>query len=347
MEKWFKLLVGSVLVNSMLSAQTLKVVTINVWSGLDYVGNLKMGEYETPEVREARYQVLIAGLKELNPDVLALNEANKLPVYAHRIATDLGMDEIHHVGVGGVRAGPIGLPFNLREGDVLLAKPEFQLTFEGRLQLSGGPVGNFFTFHTTDATQVLAGSILVNGVKVYLFATHWHASPFLSPENLMLWRSDSVNGVVTPERYQANIREAEAGQIWREAESRKMLDFVLEISGDLPIITMGDFNAMRGMPEIERYIQAGFKDVFSEMNSTEGFTWDDVLNTNIITYQLPPNLSTERRRRQRIDFILANSAWEILDSKVVLDRPIDGIMPSDHFGVSAKLRLGSGGPPRN
>ena len=339
MKKWFASLVGSLLISSMLPAQALNVVTINVWSGLDYIGNLKMGEYESPEVREQRYQILITELKKLDPDVLALNEANKLPAYAHRIAHDLGMDEIHHVGVAGVRAGPIGLPVNLREGDVILAKPQFQLAFEGRLQLSGGPVGNFFTFHTTDATQVIAGSIMVNGVKVFLFATHWHASPFLNPENLMLWRSDSVQGVVTPRRFEANIREAEAGQIWRDNESRKMLAFVLNISGNSPIILMGDFNAMRGSPEIERFVQAGFKDVFGELNTTEGFTWDDVLNTNIHTYQVPSNLSPERYRRHRIDFIFANRHWKVLGSEVVLNQPVDGLMPSDHFGVSGKIQL--------
>lgn len=39
----------------LLVAESLKVVTINVWSGLDYLGNAKMGEYENREKREIRY----------------------------------------------------------------------------------------------------------------------------------------------------------------------------------------------------------------------------------------------------------------------------------------------------
>lgn len=106
---------------------TLKMVTINVWSGLDYKGTLKMGEYETPEVREARYQALLAELKKLSPDVVGLNEANFLPDYAKRLAADLGFDYLHHVGVSGVRIGRVGLPWNLREGDAILARKELRL----------------------------------------------------------------------------------------------------------------------------------------------------------------------------------------------------------------------------
>jgi hypothetical protein len=38
---------------------SLKLLDINVWSGLDYKGYLNMGEYETPEVREKRFQALV------------------------------------------------------------------------------------------------------------------------------------------------------------------------------------------------------------------------------------------------------------------------------------------------
>ncbi len=320
-------------------AQPLKVVTINVWSGLNYIGYLKMGEYETAARRAARYQVLVSELKALQPDVVALNEANKLPRYANRIARDLGMAEIYHVGVGGVRAGPVGLPVNLREGDVLLAKPRLDLKSEGRLQLSGGPVGNFFTFHTTDATQVIAGSIRVGGKKVYVFVTHWHASPFMTPENLTLWRADSATGKMTPERYAANIREAKAGQAWRAGESRKMLDFIDRTAGQAPVLLLGDFNSRRGMPEIERYIRAGFVDVYQSVNTDSGYTWDDVVNTNISDFQLPEDLPLSKRRRHRIDFIFVRGAWEIIDSRVVLNRSRDGILPSDHFGVEGNLLL--------
>ena len=143
-------------------AETLRVITINVWAGLDYKGSLKMGEFQDRETRHRRTRILVEQLTELNPDVIAVNEANKLPRYARLLAGELDYDQIHHVGLGGVRAGPLGLPLNLREGDVILARKSLQLERGGRRQLSGGPVGNFFTFHFADATQVIAIRITVN-----------------------------------------------------------------------------------------------------------------------------------------------------------------------------------------
>ncbi len=110
----------------------LTVLTINVWSGLDYRGSFRMGEYERKEVRERRTQALIGELQRLSPDVVALNEANKLPGYGRRLAKALGYDRVWHVGLGGLRAGPVGIPSNLREGDALLARPGLALRPAGR-----------------------------------------------------------------------------------------------------------------------------------------------------------------------------------------------------------------------
>ena len=90
---------------SMLSAGELTIVTINVWSGLTYEGIFKMGEYESREIREKRYSILVNQLQSLNPDIIALQEANKLPHYAGRLARDLGMDRIYSVGLGGMKMG--------------------------------------------------------------------------------------------------------------------------------------------------------------------------------------------------------------------------------------------------
>jgi hypothetical protein len=75
---------------------------------------------------------------------------------------DIGCDVFHHVGVGGVRLGPVGLPWNPREGDAILVKRVLKPAFVGRRQLSGGYVGKWLTFHFADATQVIAIRITVN-----------------------------------------------------------------------------------------------------------------------------------------------------------------------------------------
>ncbi|MCK4446551.1 MAG: hypothetical protein KAW56_05675, partial [Candidatus Marinimicrobia bacterium] len=40
-------------------SNSLRILDINIWSGLDYKGYIKMGEYETDIVREKRYQALL------------------------------------------------------------------------------------------------------------------------------------------------------------------------------------------------------------------------------------------------------------------------------------------------
>jgi hypothetical protein len=119
---------------------TLRILDINVWSGLNYQGNLTMGEYESQAVREKRYRALVTQIKQLDPDVVGIHEANKLPGYARRLAAETGYKAFYHLGLGGVRLGPIGLPWNLREGDAILVKPAWQPEFVGRRQLSGGYV---------------------------------------------------------------------------------------------------------------------------------------------------------------------------------------------------------------
>ena len=49
----------------------LKVLDINVWSGLDYTGTLTMGAYESAAVRERRYQALVRQIKALQADIQA------------------------------------------------------------------------------------------------------------------------------------------------------------------------------------------------------------------------------------------------------------------------------------
>ena len=92
----------------------LKVLDINVWSGLDYIGTLTMGEYESAAVREKRFQALVQQIKALDPDIIGVHEANKVPAYARRLAAETGCVAFQHVGVGGVRLGMLGLPWNLR-----------------------------------------------------------------------------------------------------------------------------------------------------------------------------------------------------------------------------------------
>ncbi len=321
--------------------ESLTVLTINVWSGLDYRGSFKMGEYEEKEVRRQRTQALLDGLRELSPDVLALNEANKLPRYGRRLAQALGYDRVWHVGLGGLRAGPVGIPCNLREGDLLLAHPRLGLRRAGREQLSGGPVGNFFTAHLKDATQVVAARIRVAGTEICLFCTHWHASPFPTDAYLAELEARLRSGELDEEAWRKKVAEAKSGVQWRLEEARRMLAFIQRVAGGGPAILLGDFNALADSEEIGLLRQAGFLDAFELAGSGEGVTWDEDGNPNIqLQRRTYPDEVPEDPRNKRIDYVFVRgSGLSVTRARVVLDRPLDGQYPSDHYGVLAEIEV--------
>ena len=65
----------------MIKDEDFEVATINVWSGLDYVGSVRMGEYEPGVRREKRYRILVGQPRNLAPEVVALNETDEQPSF--------------------------------------------------------------------------------------------------------------------------------------------------------------------------------------------------------------------------------------------------------------------------
>ncbi|MFQ5641480.1 MAG: hypothetical protein ACE5IR_26180, partial [bacterium] len=336
-----------------------RILTINVWSGLDYSGYLKMGEYETAAVREQRYQALVTQIKQLDPDLIGIQEANKLPDYAERLAKDTGYEVFFHMGVGGLRLGPVGLPWNLREGDALLAKKILQPQFAGRKKLSGGYVGNWAAFHFSDATQVIAVKIAVRNRPLYIFVTHWHASLLGSPGVLKKARELSDTGEASQRDVESVLEKIAEGVKWRLSESKKTVAFIQETADEHPFILMGDFNAESGSEEITQLLQFGMVDLFHTMNpNVPGFTWDPGTNLNHHQYYLKEEISGKdsdllsRLKKlhtatpKRIDYIFLGPAdllasWKvsIKSSSVVMDEVINGAHASDHYGVFAEIEF--------
>ncbi|MBN2553724.1 MAG: endonuclease/exonuclease/phosphatase family protein [Spirochaetales bacterium] len=323
------------------AAEHLRVLTINVWSGLDYKGSLKMGEYEEEQRRNLRTRILLEQLRALDPDVIAVNEANKLPAYPRMLGRELGYDQVSHVGLGGLRIGALGLPVNLREGDALLARRGLGLERSGRRQLSGGPVGQFFTFHFADATQVIGARVTVAGRVLYLFNTHWHASPAPTREYLARLAERSDAGFMDESRHRELEAEAVDGQRWRLGEARKTIAFIDRIAGAQPVILMGDFNAESDAEEIAVLMKAGFRDAYAEAGALPGYTWDGTRNGNIqLQQRVHPEDFWLEPKRQRIDYIFFRGAGlQVANCEVVLDQPVGGLYASDHFGVLADFEI--------
>jgi endonuclease/exonuclease/phosphatase family metal-dependent hydrolase len=330
-------------------------MTLNVWSGLDYKGTLMMGEYESPEIRERRYQAFLAEIRRLSPDVIGINEANFLPDYVERLARDLDFDIIHHVGVSGARIGRAGVPWNLREGDAILARRGLCLEFAGRKHLGGGGfVYNWASFHTDDATQVLVGSISAGWQQIFVAVTHLHASPEDSPAMLGKVKSLAAKlGRDEQETAQA-LAQLKADNDWRAGEVKSLLSYLsATVPKGAPIILLGDFNAVITSPEIRPLVEAGWTDAYGAVARDDGFTWDPARNMNIRKYYpgepddkhagLYEYLCRHKEtQRSRIDFIFLNNAFSasrVMESAVCADRVTGGVHPSDHFGVVSKISL--------
>lgn len=338
-----------------LKTNTLKCMTINVWSGLDYIGTFKMGEYESPEIREKRYQALLKEIAKYNPDIIAINEANFLPYYVEKLAKDINYDYIYHVGVAGLKIGRYGIPVNLKEGDAILARKGLHLQEVGHKQLSGGGIiTNYFSFHTEDATQVLIGRVIVNAKPVYVAVTHWHASPMDTPHTRMLLKELQQKFGYTDAEYQDAIKKLEADNTWRKNESKLMAEYCKAIVPEhAPLIVMGDFNATVDMPEMQYFLQQGFQDTFVQHKIADAYTWNPLKNLNIQKYytidtnKIFESLYTHVSKihelePKRIDYVIVNTSIspdKIINSKVCCDTIYDGIHVSDHFGVYAEIRI--------
>jgi endonuclease/exonuclease/phosphatase family metal-dependent hydrolase len=333
------------------SAEELKVVTLNIWSGLDYEGVFKFGEYESDDVREVRYEKQLEMLKSLDPDILATNENTKLPRNAKYIAKSLGMDYVYHVAMGGIRVGNFGIPVNYREGDVIFARPGMNLTDGGRAKLSGGGIiGDCVTIHTTESRQVICGIVEIRGRDVYIFNAHIHASVANQPWVYEKLEEMYESGEMTEEEYLFEVEDLKARAENRAEEVRGILRFIEEtVPAGAPIILLGDFNAEVAAPEIQQIIDAGFIDTYGLMNPDDpGYTWDPEKNQNIIDYYTPvrDTMSVGDQidyfAQYRIDLIFVGGGLteeNVVESRLVLDELVDGQHPSDHFGVMTILDI--------
>jgi len=340
-----------------LSLENLKIMSLNVWSGLDYIGTFKMGEYEPVDVREKRYKALLEEIAAVSPDVIGINEANFLPDYVERLAKDINYDYIYHVGISGVRISRVGLPWNLREGDALLVRKGLFLEEVGRKQLSGGFVYNQASFHLEDATQVLVGKINTNGKNIYIAVTHLHSSPPDIKEYREKMNEYKERYDYSDKEYKIGLAEVLVNTKWRIDEAKLLLSYLKSVvPSGAPLILMGDFNSEIGWPAMDVIMDGGFKDTFQQRENKQQYTWDNKLNDNIKKYY-PYDLNKKydslyghmdkylTLSRLRIDFILINQnifIESVTQSGVCGNKKYFDVHPSDHFGVYSQINLNKG-----
>jgi len=343
----------------------LKVLTINVWSGLDYNGTFKMGEYESRQVRESRFRSLVAQIEQLSPDIIFVQEANPVGKYAAKLASSLSMDEIHQVVNAGFKVGSLGIPSNMSEGIAILVKPELSLQKTGTWKLSGpkGVHSDLLSVHFSEVVLALACRIETEGQEIVLVNVHLVAAPRIPVDMTTLLDDLSSRGELTKAGQKEGIDQWHRREEGRMEEVKKLTMKLKSACSGVPCIVAGDFNAEPGSAEIDLFVeQSGFIDVLGSGEVTEGgsilFTWDVDRNANTSvsasTRDARGNVrkgfdyiaAVAGERNRRLDYIFLGESFsrtDVLQSKIVLDERVEGVQSSDHFGVFAEIDMADTG----
>jgi endonuclease/exonuclease/phosphatase family metal-dependent hydrolase len=119
------------------------------------------------------------------------------------------------------------------------------------------------------------------------------------------------------------------------------VEFIRKVAGEQAVILMGDFNAGSDSEEIAVLRAAGFQDAWAAVRQEPGYTWDGTVNGNIrLQKEAYPEDFWLEPKRNRIDYIFfRGNGLKVLRAEVVLNRPGQGVYPSDHFGVLAEIEV--------
>jgi endonuclease/exonuclease/phosphatase family metal-dependent hydrolase len=338
----------------------LKLVTINVWFGMDGRGVFKIGDYEDRKRKESRVSILLSGLRQMKPDVIAVQEANKLPAYAKKMATFLDYDFVWKVQNSGVKFMGFGIPVNFTAGNAILAKKDHHLKFLAAQRLSGrGIQRNYLSVHFKELRNAMAASVEIDSAPIVIFNTQTHFS--LIPDEkwekalMEVFQKDQI----ARQEYEEIKTQMRDRHNRTEQDIIKLLCFIKRVirKYDYPYVLMGDFNTTTKSSALQTLItELKLLDPFRIKNpDLEGYTWDPKRNTNTAydgsyfwadgkTPRGPLSRLTaefDATTPRRIDFIFLSkhfAADHIHQANLIFTEPVDDIFVSDHFGVRVDLK---------
>ena len=335
----------------------LKVLTYNLWHGLNPTGVWRFSEYETPAEREKRLQGFYRYARALDPDVMFLEEVNPAPGLTERIARDLCYDYSFEIDNAGVKIGAVGLPLNLRSGLAILAKPDLGYRALGGRKLSGpfGWTGRGSSLQFAEFRKAIAGSIAVNGRRILLLGLHLHHGPEADEEIRAALRRLVDEKRLTENRAAEIIATFNLASARRRGELQNALDLAHRLDPtDGPLILAGDFNASPDAPEMKWLKdELGFRSTTAD-DDPGGLlmTWDYQRNPNTHFFAdfVPVNRFEPAvmrvlqdvivKQTKRLDYLLYrrfDGLFAVRESGLFAAQPVDGRFCSDHFGIQASF----------
>lgn len=346
--------------NRQIGTQDITLVNMNVWFGLDCRGIVKFGEYEPGDIRSARFQNLTRELKDLQPDVIGIQEANPLPDYVQKLANTLGYDAIWKVTNSGIKLMGFGIPINFTAGNAILAQKRHRIKYLGGRRLSGiGLQTRYLSLHFRELRDVIAVRVNIRDQALIVFNTQIHYS--------VIWNKTWQKGIaamiedydIPPKAKENLLASIHKSNRRRRQEISRLMDFVKYTTQkyDDPYIIMGDFNATVESSEMAEFIaELDLLDTYAVKHPDQfGFTWDPDKNFNTrydassfwangVTPRDPLNkikAQFDRNMARRIDFVFLSYQFDpnmIKHVSLVFNRPINGLFASDHFGLQVVLK---------
>ena len=336
------------------AAETLHAVTLNAWHGLRPEAALRL-DGEPAVRREVRLAGQLQALADIAPDLLFLQELNPAPGLARRYAVALGHDEVHKVDSCGIRIGGCGVPTNVRSGLAILARPGLGLRRLGASRLSGsGLCSDVAGFQLAESRYALFAEITLGESPVLLVNVHLHNAPRSTRSDPRLAELVS-EGTLTVEEA-ARVAERIERRVKRQEREVEALLAAIDRRAARAryagIVLAGDLNAEPGAEAFDALVRHGFRPAF-ETGSPPAPTYDPSANADNAALAAPKRspyptfglsaladlYAAERARPRRIDHVLVRGCLEASETARVLDRPEDGLFPSDHFGIRTRISI--------
>lgn len=312
----------------------LRLLTSNLWIGLDHTRPLLVPPIETPWAREARMRAIERGLCSVRLEpapsveqltVFALQELNPVRRLSKRLARAVGADGVERIEVNtGVRIGDLSWPPFLQEGLALLWRGAFRAGAVSRHRLSGDgwegrvpgldlPIG--FHLATRRGALVVSGEWM--GTRLCFVDLHIHHTPHV-----------------------------EGQRSRRRDELEKLLVLIEpEIAAADATFLLGDFNCTRLHPELQWLARQGFEELSLDRDGAPMATWDPFLNPlcrkNTDANPDPDGLAWDSVARQ-LDHVLCKRSpsfqpsWRA-SARRVFDSDAFGAWMSDHLGLVVDL----------
>jgi len=327
----------------------MKFITYNVWHGLGGSGFLRFNELERPGRKNERLELQAGELASLQPDLLFLQEVNPVGSGARFYADKLGMAEVHQVDQAGIEIFGWGVPANLKTGLCLLARPSFKPRKIAGLKLSGDRLGFLserLSFQLREFRYALFARVWTEDTTILTVNLHLHHGPRLTNE-----ADDRLEDLVDAGRVPRELAEKTRVEMLisvgrRKREIEKILEQVhrLRLDGE-EVVLAGDFNSWG--EDLDPFERDGFVNVTAPRVREP--TWD-----------LPNNLENHKLSRllvspypdygnadllefirltidepRMLDHVLMSEglAARVKSARRVFDKPRDGLLGSDHFGL--------------